>query len=194
MVNKEYVQNDKIKDILKYIKGLKHSEMLRMMFFCSLNGMRCINFRCLQLKDVIDSNGKAKDVIDLPALKNKGKMGAQYYVNHQFKAEIETYYRYMKEKYGEKLNEESFLFASQKTKRPFNRVSICRIFHNIYKTFGIHGASHLGRHLFITNIANAGVSVFVTRLLANHKNLSTTQKYFNSTTPQLLTAVENASI
>lgn len=194
MVNQEYVENDKIKDILKYIKGLKHSEMLRIMFFCSLNGMRCVNFRCLQIKDVVNNDGTVKDVIDLPALKNKGKLGAQYYVNRQFKTELENYYRYMKEKYGENLTEESFLFASQKTKKPFNRVSICRIFHNIYKTFGIRGASHLGRHLFITNIANAGVSVFVCRLLANHKNVSTTQKYFLSTKPQLLTAVENARI
>ena len=41
-----------------------------------------------------------KDVIELPELKNKGKFGAKYYVNNQFKAELETYYRYMKEKYG----------------------------------------------------------------------------------------------
>lgn len=194
MVNQEYVENDKIKAILKYIKGMKHSEMIRMMFFCSMNGLRCVNFRCLQVRDCVDQTGTIKDVIELPELKNKGKFGAKYYVNNQFKAELETYYRYMKEKYGENLNEDTYLFVSQKTRKPFNRVSICRLFHNIYETFGIKGASHLGRHQFITKIANAGVSVFVCRLLANHKNISTTQKYFNSTKPQLLTAVENARI
>ena len=34
----------KIKHILTYISGMRHSEQIRQMFFCSLNGMRSINF------------------------------------------------------------------------------------------------------------------------------------------------------
>ena len=34
----------KIKHILTYIYGMRHSEQIRQMFFCSLNGMRSINF------------------------------------------------------------------------------------------------------------------------------------------------------
>ena len=59
MVNKEFVKDSKLKDILAYIKGINHSEQIRMMFFCSLNGLRCINFRCLQVKDVFNADGRS---------------------------------------------------------------------------------------------------------------------------------------
>ena len=194
MVNKEYVKDAKLKDIMTYIKGLNHSEMIRMMFFCSMNGMRSINFRCLQVKDVFDCDGYVKDVIELESCKNKGKFGAKYYVNNQFKKELESYYEYMKTKHGENLNQDTYLFTSQKMKRPFNRVSICRIFHEIYAKFGIHGASHLGRHMFITKMINNGVNPFLVKTLVNHKNIQTTQRYYNTDANLLLNAVELARI
>ena len=52
MVNDVFVDDKKIKDILTYISGMKHAEQIRMMFLCSLNGMRSINFCYLQVKDV----------------------------------------------------------------------------------------------------------------------------------------------
>ena len=52
MVNQAYLDNKKIKDILTYISGMRHSEQIREMFFCSLNGMRSINFYYLQIKDI----------------------------------------------------------------------------------------------------------------------------------------------
>lgn len=194
MVNKAYVKDSKLKDILAYIKGINHSEQIRMMFFCSLNGLRCINFRCLQVKDVFNTDGTAKDVIDLNSDKNKGKFSAKYYVNNQFKKELESYYGYMTAKYADKLNADTYLFTSQKMNKPFNRVSICRIFSNIYKKFGIHGASHLGRHMFITKMINNGINPFLVKQLVNHRNIQTTQRYYNSNPVQLLNAVETARI
>lgn len=44
MTNDVFVDDKKIKDILTYISGMKHAEQIRMMFLCSLNGMRSINF------------------------------------------------------------------------------------------------------------------------------------------------------
>lgn len=194
MVNQEYVKDTKIKDILTYIKGIRHSEMIRMMFFCSLNGLRSINFRSLQIKDVFNNDGSAKEIIELSSSKNKGKFSAKYYVNNQFKKELESYYNYMTAKYGKKLDADTYLFTSQKMNKPFNRVSICRIFSNIYKKFGIHGASHLGRHMFITKMINNGINPFLVKQLANHKSVQTTQRYYNSNPVQLLNAVETAKI
>ena len=194
MVNKEYVKDSQLKDILAYIRGINHSEQIRMMFFCSLNGLRCINFRCLQVKDVFNADGTAKDVIDLNSDKNKGKFSAKYYVNNQFRRELETYFKYLIAKYGEKLDGKTYLFTSQKMNKPFNRVSICRIFSNIYKKFGIHGASHLGRHMFITKMINNGINPFLVKQLVNHRNIQTTQRYYNSNPVQLLNAVETARI
>ena len=44
MTNDVFVDDKKIKDILNFIKSMKHAEQIRMMFLCSLNGMRSINF------------------------------------------------------------------------------------------------------------------------------------------------------
>lgn len=188
MVNHAFVSDNQIKDILIYIKGLKHSKQIRMMFFCSLNGMRSINFAYLQVKDVYTNEGKVKDVIELDQHKNKGNFKAQYYVNKQFKKEFQVYYEYMQSKYGEKLTPCSYLFTSQKQNKPFNRVSISRIFHNIYKKFDIHGASHLGRHIYITKLINSGTNPFLVKTLVNHKNIQTTQRYYNNNPQQLWNA------
>ena len=47
MVNDVFVDDKKIKDILTYISGMKHAEQIRMMFLCSLNGMRSIFYQFL---------------------------------------------------------------------------------------------------------------------------------------------------
>ncbi|MFR4114486.1 MAG: hypothetical protein ACLUQJ_01105 [Alphaproteobacteria bacterium] len=60
MTNGEFVDDKKIKDILTYISGMKHAEQIRMMFLCSLNGMRSINFAYLQVKDVLPTTSKSK--------------------------------------------------------------------------------------------------------------------------------------
>ena len=51
MVNQIFIDDKKIKDILIYISGINHAEQIRMMFLCSLNGMRSINFTYLQVGD-----------------------------------------------------------------------------------------------------------------------------------------------
>ena len=48
----------------------------------------------------------------------------------------------------------------------YNRVSISRMFGLIYNTFGIKGASHLGRHLFVSKLVNAGVNICLVQKLA----------------------------
>lgn len=192
MVNHSFVSDNQIKDILTYINGLKHNKQIKMMFFCSLNGMRSINFAYLQVKDVYNQEGKVKDIIELTQDKNKGKFNAQYYVNKQFKKELEGYYEYLKSKYGDAMQPDTYLFTSQKMNKPFNRVSISRLFHNIYNKFGISGASHLGRHIYITKLIDAGINPFLVKTLVNHRNIQTTQHYYNSNPQQLMNAAEMA--
>lgn len=112
MVNHSFVSDNQIKDILTYINGLKHNKQIKMMFFCSLNGMRSINFAYLQVKDVYNQEGKVKDIIELSQDKNKGKFHAQYYVNKQFKKELEGYYEYLKSKYGDNLQPNTYIFIT----------------------------------------------------------------------------------
>ena len=88
MINQVYIDDKKVKDILTYIAGMRHAEQIRMMFLCSLNGMRSINFCYLQVKDVYNDDLSVKDVICLDENKNKGKFGANYYLNSQMKKEF----------------------------------------------------------------------------------------------------------
>ena len=61
MTNDVFVDDKKIKDILNFIKSMKHAEQIRMMFLCSLNGMRSINFAYLQIKDIFTDDFAAPD-------------------------------------------------------------------------------------------------------------------------------------
>lgn len=194
MTNSEFVDDKKIKDILTYIRSMKHAEQLRMMFLCSLNGMRSINFAYLTVKDCYTEQLKVKDIINLDNDKNKGKYGCSYYLNSQMKKELADYLKYLQEKWGDELTPETYLFTSQKMNKPYNRVSISRLFGSIYRKFGIKGASHLGRHLFVSKLINAGVNICVVQKLANHRNIATTQQYFNYNEKMLANAVENTRI
>lgn len=194
MTNSEFVDDKKIKDILAYIKSMKHAEQIRMMFLCSLNGLRSINFAYLQVKDCYTEQLKPKDVINLDYDKNKGKHKCTYYLNSQMKKEFADYMKYLQLKWGENLSSETYLFTSQKLNKPYNRVSISRLFSSIYNKFGIKGASHLGRHLFVSKLVNAGVNICLVQKLANHRNIATTQHYFNYNEKMLANAVENVRI
>lgn len=194
MTNSEFVDDKKIKDILTYIKSIKHAEQIRMMFLCSLNGMRSINFAYLQVKDCYTQEFKVKDVINLNDDKNKGKHSCSYFLNTQMKKEFADYLKHLQEKWGDSLSPETYLFTSQKKNKPFNRVSISRLFGSIYNKFGIKGASHLGRHLFVSKLVNAGVNICLVQKLANHRNISTTQRYFNYNEKMLANAVENVRV
>ena len=194
MTNSEFVDDKKIKDILAYIKSMKHTEQIRMMFLCSLNGLRSINFAYLQVKDCYTEQLKPKDVINLDYDKNKGKHKCSYYLNSQIKKEFADYLKYLQVKWGERLIPETYLFTSQKLNKPYNRVSISRLFSSIYNKFGIKEASHLGRHLFVSKLVNSGVNICLVQKLANHRNIATTQHYFNYNEKMLANAVENTKI
>ena len=193
MINQVYIDDKKVKDILTYIAGMRHAEQIRMMFLCSLNGMRSINFCYLQVKDVYNDDLSVEDVICLDENKNKGKFGCSYYLNSQMKKEFKEYLSYLKSQ-NDEITPETYLFVSQKLNKPYNRVSISRLFSNIYKKFNIHGASHFGRHLFVSKLVNSAVNICLVQKLANHRNISTTQRYFNYNPQMLSNAVESLKI
>ena len=193
MVNSVFFNDKTLLKILTYISKQRQSHQIRMMFFCYLNGMRSINFTCLQIKDVYTSHLAVRDVICLNAEKNKGKNRCSYYLNEQIKQEFKIYLPYLKQR-DVVLTPETYLFVSQKTNKPYHRVSVSRLFAQIYRHFGIEGASHLGRHLFVSKLINAGVNICIVQKLVNHKNLSTTQLYFNSDIKMMKKAVKKIEI
>lgn len=189
-VNQECVSDKQVKDILTYINGLGHHNQIRMMFMCSLlGGMRSINFRSLQVRDVYNSDGSTKTTIDLKKDKNKGNGSAEYRINAQLQKEFEDYYSYLMARWGEKLSPETYLFTSQKQNKPYNPRSIYRIFSTIYTKFKIHGGTHMGRHIYITKLINNGINPFIVQKLVNHRSVQTTQRYYQQNADLLQAAV-----
>ena len=115
------------------------------------------------------------------------------YKQRQFRLLYAEYLKHLKTN-RPNLNSESYLFTSQKQNKPYNRVSISRLFSSIYAKFNIKGASHLGRHLFVSKLVNSGVNICLVQKLANHKNIGTTQHYFNYNPQMLANAVENVKV
>lgn len=174
MMNRAVIDEKKVKAIFKYIDTLNNSKQIRMMFMFSFNGMRSVNFRNLQLKDVLNDNDEVKDIIELGNDKNKGKNKAKYYVSDELKKEIEQYIK----SYNLN-NKEQYLFISHKTGKPYSRTYISTIFSNVYNTFGLDCSSHYGRRYLITNLLTKGVDITSVKTLVNHKNIATTSLYYN---------------
>ena len=193
MVKQTVVNNQKLKRILTYISHQRHPQQLRMMFLCSWHGMRSINFAYLQVKDVYTTAGTVRDRIRLDGHKNKGQQTCTYYLNHQIRQEFKRYLSYIRQRDTE-WNAETYLFISQKQGHPYHRVSISRLFARIYRHFGIQGASHVGRHLFVSRLINAGTNICVVQRLDNHRHITTTQHYFNCNEQMLLRAVEQVRL
>ena len=82
------------------------------------------------------------------------------------------------------------LFESQKGGH-FSANTMCQLFLDIYKACGLKDASsHSGRRTYITRLANKGVGVRLLTELAGHSHISTTQRYIDVNSDQLIQAVE----
>ena len=82
------------------------------------------------------------------------------------------------------------LFVSQKTGRKFTAHGIVLLLKGIYVDANVYGASsHSGRRTFLTRLAERGISPFVMKELAEHKNIATTQRYVDVGEHQLRAAL-----
>ena len=190
MINRAIITDKQQKAIFKYIETLRNGKQLKLMFgFNWLAGMRCINFAYLQVGDVVDEFGKVRDIIELTPEKNKGSKKARYYVNDELKGMIKEYVNDYKLK-----DPTRYLFTSQKTRKPYNRNSISKIFTAIYKTFGLECSTHYGRRHFITELLTNDVDITSVKTLVNHSNVSMTAKYYNEDENMLKNVVNSVKI
>lgn len=82
------------------------------------------------------------------------------------------------------------LLNSQKTSRSFTAHGIVLLLKGIYADANVFGASsHSGRRTFLTRLAERGISPFVMKELAGHKNIATTQRYVDVGEHQLRAAL-----
>ena len=186
-MNRAIIDDKQLKAIFKYIDTLKNARQIKMMFnFNYLAGMRSINFRNLQICDVVDEYNNIRDIIVLDGDKNKGSNKAKYYISEELKQEIKEYIK------DYDLNKrETYLFISPKTGKPYARTYVSTIFSNIYNTFNLDCSTHFGRRKFITTLLTKGTDITSVKTLVNHKNIQTTALYYNEDENLLKSIVDN---
>lgn len=175
-MNRAVIDDKTVRAIYNYIATLRNHRQLKMMFdFSFLGLMRSVNFRNLQIKDVVDEYGNIKDIIVLEGEKNKGKNKAKYYVSDELKKSIKEYLK------DEDLTKaETYLFISPKTGKPYSRTHISTMFSNIFNVFGLDCSTHFGRRRGITKLlTEKHIDIATVQHIVNHRNIATTSIYYN---------------
>ncbi len=192
------VLNEKdMRKVLLYIAAHKHATRNRAIFLMThQTGMRVGEVAALRLCDVLTSEGKIRDAVNLKAEQTKGSQGRTVLLSEKVQEEIHHYLsaRFkLKDLLAVTMTDTyRALFASQKNcHRGFSANTLAQHFHYLYARAGVDGASsHSGRRGFITNLANKGVSVRILMELAGHKSLAVTQKYIDVNPAMMRSAVE----
>ena len=147
--------------------------------------MRACEVAGLFVEDVLQADGAAKAEISLKATQTKGSRPRRVYVSKLLQKEIITYAA------ESHLVDDRSLFISQKTGRRFTAHGVVLLLKGIYTEANVFGASsHSGRRTFLTRLAERGISPFVMKELAGHRNIATTQRYVDVGEHQLRAALE----
>jgi len=187
MAQAKTLTKQELKRVLDYNSACeRHSErnraMILLTFYC---GMRICEVTNLRIADVINEQGNVLDEIKLSPLQTKGNKGRTVYVPKRMQKELKTYLQGLKFR-----THADFLFRTQKS-TCFTPNTASQLLSRIYSQSGLTGAtSHSGRHTYLTEKANAGISVHVLAALAGHASIQTTQKYLHVNVGMLKQAAE----
>ena len=175
-----------VKRVLAVIAQRRHSDRDKLIFlFTLLAGMRACEVADLNVEDVLQVDGSAKTEIVLKASQTKGRNPRTVYVSKRLQKEI-ALYTVIRPKCAV-----GSLFCSQKTGSSFTAHGVVLLLKGIYADANVFGASsHSGRRTFLTRLAERGISPFVMKELAGHKNIATTQRYVDVGEHQLRGALE----
>ena len=179
-----------IKRVLAVIAQRRHSARDRLTFlFTLLAGMRACEVADLHFEDVLQVDGSIKNEIVLKASQTKGSNPRTVYVSKRLQKEIALYTAKRRH------SAVGPLLTSQKTGRSFSAHGVVLLLKGIYADSNVLGASsHSGRRTFLTRLAERGISPFVMKELAGHKNIATTQRYVDVGEHQLRAALDKRPI
>ena len=134
---------------------------------------------------IVNDEGEVNDVIHLTANQTKGSDSRRVFVSKKAKTALKHYLQS-----DLSVIKRVYLFNTQKSKR-FNTNALTTLLKRLYERAAIKGAtSHSGRRSGITALSAKGVSVRVIAELANHKHISTTQKYIDVNDKMMQNAIE----
>lgn len=172
--------------LLDFVKTTKSAARNRAIILLThLAGMRIGEVAAVRICDVLASDGKVRDEINLSAAQTKGNRSRSVLLNERVQGELAAYIRTVRVR-----DPKQALFKTQRT-AAFTANSLTQVVNGIYRNAGFDGASsHSGRRGFLTNLAEKGVSVRVMMALAGHANMATTQRYIDLRPGVLRNAVE----
>lgn len=165
-----------MKRLLAVIANGRHASRNRLGVMLSFYaGLRVGEIASLKVTDVLDGEGRVRDLISLSAKNTKGGEARAVFVNLRLGREIETYVTEM-----DLARVRSAALLMTQKGSAFSANTLCQLFAELYRKAGIDGASsHSGRRFFITKLAHSGVSPKVIMTLAGHRHLTTTQRYID---------------
>jgi integrase/recombinase XerD len=186
-----------LRKVLNFCNTQPHAARNRAMLLCTHQaGMRVGEVAALRICDVLAADGAILEEISLSASQTKGNNSRTVLVPKKLRDELEDY---LQQRFGLKdllavtyTDTQRALFPTQKNpKRGFTANTLCQLFHKIYKSAKMTGAtSHSGRRGFISHLADKGVGVRVLMALAGHKSIATTQRYIELNPTVMKAAVE----
>jgi len=174
------------KRVLAVIAQRRHAGRDTLIFLFTLfAGMRACEVAGLLIDDVMQADGTTKTEFVLKASQTKGHKPRTVYVSKRLQREIALYTA------TDRQSAVGSLFRSQKTGCTFTAHGVVLLLKGIYADANVFGASsHSGRRTFLTRLAERGISPFVMKELAGHKNIATTQRYVDVGEHQLRAALE----
>ena len=174
-----------VKTVLTAISRSAYPARNRCMFLLALySGMRVGELAALNVGDVIDAKGHAREQIMLKPHQTKGRHARTVLLNSLAQAEIERYLR------GRDAQPHEPLFISKVGKR-FSSNSLVQVFGRLYDACGRDAASsHSMRRTFCTRLAEKGTAIHIIAALAGHRSPSTTMVYLTANPNVMRTAVE----
>lgn len=162
------------KRVIAVQKASKLAKRNIALLYCSFGlGLRAKELSLLKISDIVDAEGKIKEVVNLTSAHTKGSKQRHVYLTNS--VVISAIQAYLAER---NLNRYDIpLFRSQKGGK-FSPNSLQMLFRKIYEAAGIDGASsHSGRRTFATRLIEKGADIKAVSKLMGHSSISMTAQY-----------------
>ena len=149
----------------------------------ALAGMRIGEIGGLDLHDVHDAQtGRVRASIYLSGDRTKWRYAREVHLNRAVIRLLEAHL-------AERGLAPGPLLLSQNRRR-FGRTALVGVFRELYARAGIDTSSHAGRALFITSLADMGVSVRIIQKAVGHRSLAATNAYLDARPAEVKAAVD----
>lgn len=145
--------------------------------------MRVGEIKDLDIADVWDAHqSDVRDRIYLDGSRTKWNYPREVHLNRTARNTMRTYLAHRDRNDGP-------LITTQSGRR-FTRTGLVNLFRDLYRKAGIQTSSHAGRALFITSLADKGVSIRIIQKAVGHRSLQATNAYLSARPAEVSAAVD----